>query len=85
MSASTTFDIPVPLVLAGASVAIGVAVARNRHARALLIGAIALNRVCWALGQGLGGILQGGATDPNSGPLSVLLACAMYAVVPVAA
>jgi hypothetical protein len=37
----------------------------------------------WVVGQGLGGIFQGGATDPNAGPLFVLLACALYALVPI--
>jgi len=32
----------------------------------------------WVLGQGFGGILTGTATDPNSGPLFVLLAAILY-------
>jgi hypothetical protein len=43
--------------------------------------AIALNIVYWVLPQGLGGIFAGGSTDPNAGPLFVLLACAMYPLV----
>ncbi|HUB05112.1 MAG TPA: hypothetical protein VMA76_08575 [Solirubrobacteraceae bacterium] len=82
-SAATGGGLPIALVLAAASVAIGVAVARNWHARAFLTAAIALNLVYWVVGQGLGGLFQGGATDPNSGPLFVLLAWAMYALVPV--
>ena len=54
------------LMFAGASAAIGVAVARNWGPR---------------LGQGFGRIFAGGATDPNSGPLFVLLAYAMYSLV----
>jgi hypothetical protein len=70
--------------LAGTSVAIGVAVACNWHARAFLLAAIFLNLAYSVIGQGLGGIFQGGATDPNAGPLLVLLACALYVLVPAA-
>lgn len=35
--------------------------------------------VFWAFGQGLGGLTTGQATDPNSGPLMVLLALAVAA------
>jgi hypothetical protein len=76
--------LPIGLVLAAVSIAIGIAVARNWHAKSFLIAAIVLNIVYWFIGQGLGGIFQGGATDPNAGPLFVLLACALYALVPVA-
>lgn len=70
------------VTLAMASAAIGMAVARNWHARAFLRLAIGINLTFWIVGQGLGGIFAGGATDPNSAPLFVLLACALYALVP---
>jgi hypothetical protein len=73
----------IALVLAFASFAIGVAVARNWHPRAFLVAAIVLNLAYWVVGQGFGGIFNGGATDPNAGPLFVLLACALYALVPI--
>jgi hypothetical protein len=73
----------IALVLSFASFAIGLAVARNWHARAFLVAAIILNLAYWVLGQGFGGIFNGGATDPNAGPLFVLLACALYALVPI--
>lgn len=72
------------VTLAAASAAIGLAVARNWHARAFLRLAITLNLVFWIVGQGFGGIFAGGATDPNSGPLLILLACALYPLVPLA-
>ncbi len=72
----------IAVVLAFASFAIGIAVARNWHARAFLIAAIVLNLAYWVLGQGFGGIFNGGATDPNAGPLFVLLAWALYATAP---
>ena len=73
----------IALVFAFASFAIGVAVARNWHARGFLVAAIVLNLAYWVLGQGFGGIFNGGATDPNAGPVFVLLACALYALVPI--
>jgi len=70
-------------VLAFGSFAIGIAVAVNWRPRVFLIAAIVLNLAYWVIGQGLGGIFQGGATDPNAGPLFVLLACALYTLVPI--
>jgi hypothetical protein len=40
-----------------------------------------LNLLYWVLGQGFGGIFAGGATDPNAGPLFILLAVAMLPLV----
>lgn len=70
------------LTLAWTSIAIGLAVAGNWHARPFLWASIVLNLVFWVVGQGFGGIFAGGATDPNAAPLSVLLACALYALTP---
>jgi hypothetical protein len=72
----------IALVLAFTSFAIGIAVAANWHPRPFLILAVVLNLAYWVLGQGFGGIFQGGATDPNAGPLFVLLAYVMYTLVP---
>ena len=72
----------IALVLALVSFAIGIAVAVNWHPREFLIAAIGLNLAYWVLGQGFGGIFAGGATDPNAGPLFVLLAVALYALIP---
>jgi hypothetical protein len=72
----------IALVLAVVSAAIGIAVAANWHPKRLLALAIVLSLAYWVFGQGLGGIFQGGATDPNAGPLFVLLACVLYSLVP---
>jgi hypothetical protein len=72
----------IALALAALSVAIGLAVALNRRPRTFLGIAIVLSLVYWVVGQGLGGILTGTATDPNAGPLFVLLSTAMYSLVP---
>jgi hypothetical protein len=47
-------------------------------ARATLVLAIVLAVVVWVFAQAFGGILASGATDPNSGPLLVLLALAYW-------
>jgi hypothetical protein len=70
------------LVLGALSAAIAVAVAKNWRAKEFLILAAVLNLIYWVVGQGLGGMFQGGATDPNAGPLFMLLAYAMYHLVP---
>jgi hypothetical protein len=72
----------IAFVLALSSLAIGIAVAVNWQPRAFLIAAIVLNLAYWVFGQGLGGIFDGGATDPNAAPLFVLFAYALYALVP---
>jgi hypothetical protein len=72
----------IALVLALVSAAVGVAVAINWQAKAFLAVAIVLNLGYWLLGQGLGGVMTGSATDPNSGPLFILFALALYPLIP---
>jgi hypothetical protein len=74
--------VAIALVLAAASVAIALAVAYNWRAKQFLWLAIGLNLAYWLLGQGLGGIFAGGATDPNMGPLFILLSYGLYKLVP---
>jgi hypothetical protein len=57
-------------------VAVGVYLPRPA-ARAVLVVAIVTAAVIW-LAEGLGGMLTGGGTDPNSGPLLALLALAYW-------
>ena len=47
-------------------------------ARATLVLALVVVAVIWVVGESLGGIPAGGATDPNSGPLLALLAAAYW-------
>jgi hypothetical protein len=49
-----------------------------RVARATLVLAIVMAVVIWVVGEDFGMILAGGATDPNSGPLLILLALAYW-------
>jgi hypothetical protein len=44
--------------------------------------AILLNLLYWVIPQGLGALFAGGATDPNAGPLFVLLAAVMVPLFP---
>jgi hypothetical protein len=48
-----------------------------RMARPVIILALVLAAFLW-LAQGLGGVFTGGSTDPNSGPLLILLALAYW-------
>jgi hypothetical protein len=74
--------VAISLVLAAASAAIGIAVAVNWRAKQFLWLAIALYAVFWVVGQGFGGIFAGGATDPNTAPLFIVLAYGLYTLVP---
>jgi hypothetical protein len=81
-SAAKGNGLVIAMVLAAASLAIALAVARNWRAKELLALAAALNLVYWLVGQGFGGIPAGGATDPNAGLLFILFAYVMYTLVP---
>jgi hypothetical protein len=72
----------VALLFAALSAVIAIGVYRNWRAKELLTLSIVINVLFWVVGQGLGGIFAGGATDPNAGPLFVLLACALWWLVP---
>jgi hypothetical protein len=67
----------IALLLAALSAVIGIGVAAGWQVRRLLTIAIVLNLAYWVLGQGFGGIFQGGATDPNAGLPFVVLAVAV--------
>jgi hypothetical protein len=63
------------IVLAVALVLIAIGVYLPKPAaKATLVLAIVVAIVIWVVGEGFGMILAGGATDPNSGPLLMLLA-----------
>jgi hypothetical protein len=72
----------IALILSATSLTIGIAVAANWHARTFLWLAIYLNVIYWVVGQGFGGIATGTATDPNAGLLFILLAAAVYSLIP---
>ncbi len=72
----------IAFLCAAVSVAIGVAVGVDWQPRTFLWLAIYLNVIYWVIGQGFGGIPTGGGTDPNAGPLFILLAAALYTLLP---
>ena len=67
---------------AAVSAAIGLGVLAGRAPRLLLALSLLVALAYWVLGQGLGGILTGTATDPNSAPLLMLLAVAVHTLAP---
>jgi hypothetical protein len=71
----------IAIVLALVSAAIGIAVAKNWRPAPFIALAIVLNLGYWVIGQGFGGIFYtNSATDPNAGPLFVLLALVLYSL-----
>jgi hypothetical protein len=65
------------LAVALALIAVGVYLPRPA-ARATVVLAIVVAAVIWVFGEAFGAILAGGATDPNSGLLLILLAAAYW-------
>jgi hypothetical protein len=77
-SALSHDGLTVSIVLAIALIVVAVGVyLPPRAARATLVLALVLAAAIW-LAQGLGGMLTGSGTDPNSGPLLALLAVAYW-------
>jgi hypothetical protein len=72
----------IALALATVSVAIGIAATIDWQARTFLWLAISLNVTYWVIGQGFGGIQTGTGTDPNAGPLFILLVCTLFPLLP---
>ena len=70
----------VALVAAGLSFFIGLGPILFRHYGIFLIAGVAMALDFWVLGQAFGQVFTGMATDPNTGPLLVLLALALYRV-----
>jgi len=66
------------LLLAFLQLAIGQAALSPRTRRAALALGIGVSLLFWVVGQTLGGVLTGTATDPNLGPLMVLYALALW-------
>jgi hypothetical protein len=72
---ATSIALAVALVVIAAGVYLPAPVARGT-----LLLAVVVSLLIWVFAQALGGILAGGATDPNSGPLLALLALAYWPV-----
>ena len=72
------YGVPLTLALAAEMVLVGVGVALGWRVPALLGVAMVLAAVIWVLPEGLGGVLTGQGTDPNTGPLLALAGLAWY-------
>ena len=68
----------VPVLLAAAFAVIGVAIFVPATVRPALALSIVTALAIWVIGENFGGILTGQATDPNTGPLLVLVALAYW-------
>ncbi len=68
------YGLPLTLAVIAEMALVGVGVALGWHVPALLGVATVLALVIWVLPEGLGGILTGTGTDPNTGPLLALVA-----------
>lgn len=70
---------PIALTMAVLSVAIALSALTGVLQRSFVALGVALAVVCWIVGQGLGGVLTGSATDVSAGPLLVLMGCILLA------
>ena len=77
--AATGCGTMIALALAAASLAIGISLLYRRHTRICLGLAIVVSVGYWIVGQGLGGVLTGQATDPGTAPLMILIASLLLA------
>ena len=68
----------IALVAAGLSAGIGLSVLFARCAKPALALSVAIGLVYFVVGEGMGGIVTGSGTDPNTGPLLILLAISIY-------
>lgn len=68
---------PIAVLLAVAFLAIGIGPLVSHRSDLFIAAGMALGAVFWVTGQALGGILTGMGTDPNSGPLLVLMGGAL--------
>ncbi|MBF9067241.1 hypothetical protein [Streptacidiphilus fuscans] len=78
LAAGHDLAISVVLAVAFALVGLSVLLPWRRAVTAGLVGAVVLAALIWVFGEGFGMPFQGMATDPNSGPLLVLLAAAYW-------
>ena len=68
------------IVLAAASVVIGIGPLVSRRPNRYLLAGTVLSLVFWVTGEALGGMLTGLGTDPNAAPLVTLLGLAAFPV-----
>lgn len=81
-AAASGRGLDIAIAAAAVSALIGLSVLLDRWSAPLLTVSVVTALSCWLLGQGLGGMLTGTATDPGTGPLLVLLAVSLYQIRP---
>jgi hypothetical protein len=81
-TATTGDGTTIALVMAVVWGAIGLAVLLDRRPRILLSAQTSLSLLYWILGQGLGGVFTGEATDVGTAPLMILIALVLYRAIP---
>ena len=72
------YGVPLTIAVAGEMALVGAGVALGWRVVPLLGVATVLALLIWVLPEGLGGILTGAGTDPNTGPLLALATLAWY-------
>jgi hypothetical protein len=72
----------VSIALAVACLAIAAGILSRVTARPALLLSVVLALGIWVFGENFGGLLTGQATDPNTGPLLILLAAAYWPATP---
>jgi hypothetical protein len=73
-----THGLVISVVAAVVFALIAVGVLRPTTARPAMIAAVVAALAIWVIGENFGMILMGNATDPNTGPLLILLAAAFW-------
>jgi hypothetical protein len=81
-SATAGHGTTIALIMAALSAAIGVSIVTGLAARTFLAIGIGLSLVFWIVGQGLGGIFTGTATDVSTAPLVILIGALLLALRP---
>ena len=72
------YGVPLTIAVAVEMALVGIGVALGWRVTTLLGVATVLALLIWVLPEGLGGVLTGSGTDPNTGPLLALAALAWY-------
>jgi hypothetical protein len=72
-NATTGHGGTIALVMAALSAGLAVSIITGVAARTSLLSGIAMSLVFWVVGQGLGGIFTGSATDVSTAPLVILI------------
>jgi hypothetical protein len=75
---SAGHGVTVAIVIAAVELAIGTAMLHDRWRNVAAVTGAVFALAIWITAEGLGGLATGQATDPNSGPLLVLTAAALY-------